>query len=317
MRRVAIVSLLAAAATGAAASRPVPGRSADSTLAVATASGWETWWRRDASPSRWDGSASLAHHVVWNSGAPGVEWGELRLKGNGEATRTRMIVVRLDPRSTSFSLDPAFSRNQKWTIGSVERDVTVALDAGQFRRTLPFGWVVTGGRELLPPEYAPLAGAVVVTHDGRLHIAPPDSLPLQRARTAALEAFQSYPMLLQQGQVPPPLQHSGKGVDLEHRDARLAIGTLEDGRVLIALTRFDALGPSLGRIPLGLTTPEMAAVMGALGCRDALMLDGGISGQLAVRDAGGSLRKWPGIRSVPLGLVARSIGAKTGPFMYH
>jgi len=128
MRRVAIVSLLAAAATGAAASRPVSGRSADSTLAVATASGWETWWRRGASPSRWDGSAPLAHHVVWNRGAPGVEWGELTLKGNGEATRTRLIVVRLDPRSLSFSLDPAFSRNQKWTIGSVERDVAVALD---------------------------------------------------------------------------------------------------------------------------------------------------------------------------------------------
>jgi exopolysaccharide biosynthesis protein len=124
-------------------------------------------------------------------------------------------------------------------------------------------------------------------------------------------------MLLHQGQVPPPLQHSGNGVDLEHRDARLAIGTLGDGRVLVALTRFDGLGSSLGRIPLGLTTPEMAAVMGALGCRDALMLDGGISGQLAVREPGGSMRSWPGIRSVPLGLVARVTRAKTAAFMYH
>jgi exopolysaccharide biosynthesis protein len=166
---------------------------------------------------------------------------------------------------------------------------------------------VSGGHEILPPEHAPLAGAVVVTHDGSLRIVAPDSVALERGRTAALEAFQSYPMLLQNGEPPPPLQHPGNDVDLGHRDARLALGTLADGRVVIALTRFDALGPSFGRIPLGLTTPEMAAVMGALGCRNALMLDGGISGQLLLRDAGGRSRSWPGIRSVPLGLVAKPL----------
>jgi uncharacterized protein YigE (DUF2233 family) len=303
-RRMATVSLLAATAAGAA-SRPVPGRSADATLAVETASGWETWWRRDASPSRWDGSAPLAHHVIWDHETSGVEWGEIRLRGQSEAWRTRLIVLRLDPDRLNFSLDPAFQRNEKWTISGVEHDVTVALNAGQFRRTLPFGWVVAGGQELLAPEYAPLAGAVVVTHDSHLRIVAPDSIALERSRRAALEAFQSYPLLLHRGQVPPPLQHSGKGVDLEHRDARLAIGTLEDGRVIIALTRFDALGPSLGSIPFGLTTPEMAAVMGALGCTEALMLDGGISGQLMLRGAGDEVRAWPGIRSVPLGLMAR------------
>ena len=45
--------------------------------------------------------------------------------------------------------------------------------------------------------------------------------------------------------------------------------------------------------------------MRALGCREAILLDGGISGQLMVREAGGAARTWPGIRSVPLGLVAR------------
>ena len=50
---------------------------------------------------------------------------------------------------------------------------------------------------------------------------------------------------------------------------------------------------------------HLAAVMGALGCRQALLLDGGISGQLLVREATGSVRTWPGTRSVPLGLVGR------------
>jgi exopolysaccharide biosynthesis protein len=113
-------------------------------------------------------------------------------------------------------------------------------------------------------------------------------------------------MLLEHGRVPAALRTAGLGVDLAHRDARLALGTLPDGRVVIALTRFDALGETLGRMPFGLTPPEMAAVMGALGAHDALLLDGGISGQLRLRDGDGSTRTWPGARSVPLGLVARS-----------
>jgi hypothetical protein len=302
--RIAGLSLFAIAMTGAAASRPEAGRSA-TTLAVETASGWVTWWQGNASPSRWDGSALLARHVVWQSGHPGVEWGELRIRGAREAWRTRIVIARIDPGQIDLSLVPAFVERQGWTIGRVEDDVAVALDAGQFRGSLPFGWVVSRGRELLPPEYAPLAGAVVVTHDGTLRIVAPDSVAQERSRETALEAFQSYPMLLQNGSVPLALSRPGGGVDHDHRDARLALGTLADGRVLVALTRFDALGPSLGQVPFGLTTPEMAAVMGALGTRDALLLDGGISAQLVIGDPTGGKREWPGIRSVPLGLVGK------------
>jgi hypothetical protein len=71
------------------------------------------------------------------------------------------------------------------------------------------------------------------------------------------------------------------------------------------LTRLDADVPGLDRIPFGLTVPEMAAVMGALGARQAMLLDGGISAQLALRDSLGVVRQWPGIRKVPLALVAR------------
>ncbi|MBC7844701.1 MAG: hypothetical protein H7099_20520, partial [Gemmatimonadaceae bacterium] len=42
----------------------------------------------------------------------------------------------------------------------------------------------------------------------------------------------------------------------------------------------------------------------ALGCTRALMLDGGISAQLAVADRHGPRREWTGLRRVPLGLVA-------------
>jgi exopolysaccharide biosynthesis protein len=43
-------------------------------------------------------------------------------------------------------------------------------------------------------------------------------------------------------------------------------------------------------LPFGLTTPEVAAVMGALGARRAVLLDGGISSQLLIREGTRTLR---------------------------
>ncbi len=296
---------LAGSAIGAVASGAASGRPADA-LAVRDGPGWLTWWRADHAPARWSDAAPLAGRVAWHPGAGGMEWGELQLRGASEAWRTRVVVVRLNPRRLELSLVPAFTRGGRWTVAEASRDAALALDAGQFRGSLPWGWVVTGGHEMLAPQYAPLAGAVVLDDSGALRVVAPDRVAAERASGTAREAFQSYPMLLRDGVVPEALLQPGRGVDLVHRDARLALGTLADGRVVIALTRFDLLGPSLGRVPFGLTSPEMAAVMGALGCRQALLLDGGISGQLLVREAGGQPRTWPGARGVPLGLIGRA-----------
>jgi uncharacterized protein YigE (DUF2233 family) len=303
LRVIALLSVAGAGAIGAAGSGGESGKPA---LAVRDDGGrWVTWWQRDAAPIRWRGVAPLAGRVTWHPGASGVEWGELQLRGASEAWRTRVVLVRLDPRRVDLSLATAFTWNESWTVADADSGAALALDAGQFRGSLPWGWVVSGGREVLAPQYAPLAGAVVVDSSGAVRVVPPDSVAAEQERGTAREAFQSYPMLLQDGLVPAPLREPGAGVNLNHRDARLALGTLSDGRVLIALTRFDALGESLGRVPFGLTSPEMAAVMGALGCSQALLLDGGISGQLMIREASGSARTWAGTRSVPLGLIGR------------
>lgn len=301
-----LVSLAAATVITAAAISAAGAEGDGPTLAVRDADRWVTWWRRDTAPVRWDGEGVLARHLSWRAGAPGIEWGELQLRGSSEAWRTRVIVVRLDPRRVRLSLAPAFTDNASWTVGNADGNAVLALDAGQFRGSLPWGWVVSRGKEVLAPEYAPLAGAVVVDFSGAVRIVAPDSVAAERQRGNTEEAFQSYPMLLMDGAVPDPLREGGSGVDLDHRDARLALGALQDGRMVIALTRFDAVGPTLGRVPFGLTTPEMAAVMGGLGARNALLLDGGISGQLMLRTSDGAIRTWPGSRAVPLGLEAHS-----------
>jgi hypothetical protein len=145
-----------------------------------------------------------------------------------------------------------------------------------------------------------------VDSGGRVRFVLPDEISAVRGSVQL--AFQSYPTLLSSdGTVPGPLQAHGGGVDRDHRDARLALGLLRDGRVLVAMTRFEGLGGVLQNLPFGLTTPEMAAVMGALGASDAVLLDGGISSQLLLR-GNGDTQSWPGWRRVALGLVATPAG---------
>jgi uncharacterized protein YigE (DUF2233 family) len=308
MRRLFRATFFFGAAALAGALAGAGPRAVDDTaagLAVRSGGRWITFWRPEAAPARWTGASPLADRIAWRAGEGGLEWGEIVLRGGQEAWRTRLVVARLDPRRIELSLAPAFVQDRRWTVAEAGPDAALALDAGQFRGSLPWGWVVSGGRELLKPQYAPLAGAVVLDSSGAVRIFPPGEVAAAHARGGVREAFQSYPMLLEDGLVPAPLSEPGLGVEVQHRDARLALGTLEDGRIVVALTRFDALGQTLGRIPFGLTSQEMAAVMGALGCRQALLLDGGISGQLMVRDVEGATRSWPGIRSVPLGLIGR------------
>lgn len=306
-KRLAVVALVCVAALlfgGAAA----PARVAE-VLAVFAPDGWRRWWWADRAPIRWSDELPLMRDAVtWHRASPGLEWGELRLSGAGEAWRLRVILARLDPSRHSLTLAAKADGPGTlgaWSVGAAPAAALLAINAGQFSEDGPWGWVVHHGREHRPPGVGPLSMAVVVDTAGRVRFVAAESLSAARARGGVAEAFQSYPVLLTgDGMVPEQLRQRGRGVDLDHRDSRLAIGELRDGRILVALTRFEGLGGLLSELPFGPTVPEMAALMGALGARQAVMLDGGLSGQLLVREAGGGEREWKGLRRVPLGLVA-------------
>lgn len=276
-----------------------------STIEVAGAGGvWTVAWDAARAPATTDAGRwpALAPGGASGRVAPGVRVDRYALRGTGEAFRTELVVVRLHPDSVRFTLDTAFAGSARaWQVDRAPAGAVMAVNAGQFVADLPWGWVQLGGRQWLPPGAGPLVTTVVLGDSGVRLLA-------RGARPAgdrAPWAFQSYPTLVTEGRVPPALLGAGGGVDVAHRDARLALGRGADGTILVAMTRFGALGGALDGLPFGLTTPEMAGVMLGLGATDAVLLDGGISAQLLVRRSGGvTALRLPGLRRVPLALLA-------------
>lgn len=251
--------------------------------------------------------ALLAATAVWEPVRPGVWQRESRMAKSGALAPVRAVAVRIDPRLVAFSLGPV-EYGRPWTIDSVGALDAVAFNAGQFRTSGSWGWVVRDGVEMQPPGSGSVVMTFVVDSNGIPSLVEQSEVAERRGHVRL--AFQSYPALLVgDGSLPRELQGSGRGVDLTHRDSRLALGIRDDGSVLVVLTRFTGLGAGAGEmLPWGPTVPEMAAYMRSLGCRRAMLLDGGVSGQLVVRSETGAVRRWPNWRSVPLGLVVSALG---------
>lgn len=275
-------------------------------LAVWSGGQWVTWFDGASPPARWEAPLPVvADAVTWTDGAPGVEIGRLRLSGRGEAWRVGVVLVRIDPAKVRWRLRWGMRDEiaKEWTIERADTMALAAVNAGMFVGSGPFGWTVIDGAERRVYGSGALAPAFVVDSAGMVALVPAESLYIRTRAGNVAMAFQSYPELLRgDGEVPRLIRPATAGIDLAHRDARLAIGQRRDGTWLIALTRFEGAGGALSFLPFGLTIPEMSALMGALGCTRAVSLDGGVSAQLAVRQADGTTTRWRGLRKVALGL---------------
>jgi hypothetical protein len=272
---------------------------------------WWPVWRGTTMPARWPAAdADISRGLSWRTIRPGLEYAEAPLAVDGVTPPLNLILVRVDPSlvplELSANVDSA-GAVRPWTLAAAPADAIAAFNGGQFTDAGPWGWVVHRGKERRPPGIGPLSLAVSVDQAGRVAFLPADSMIARRRTGDIREALQSYPaLLMEDGQLPDPLRRDGLGLDRLHRDSRLAIGLLRDGRVLVALTRLASLGGIAAAFPVGPTVPETAAIMGALGCARAVMLDGGLSSQLLVRDGYGTEIRWPGLRAVPLGLIVRA-----------
>lgn len=250
-------------------------------------------------------AAALVLAAVWEPVRPGVWHRVSPMSSAGALASIQVVAVRIDPRLVRFSIAQAMrddAPGNVWTVDSVSDAGIVAFNAGQFNAGGAWGWVVRDGIEEQPPGSGSVAMAFVVDSAGAPSLLEPAEIEAKRGHVNL--AFQSYPALLVgNGVLPRELQAEGRGVSLTHRDSRLALCMLNDGSVVVALTRVAGLGSTLETLPWGPTVVEMANHMRSLGCKRAMLLDGGISGQLALRTADGALRKWPNWRAVPLGLV--------------
>jgi hypothetical protein len=306
----ACAALIAAAAAGTALRPP-------SSLHIMSGGMLVEWWRSDRAPARWTGPLPVvADAFHWQPLRPGIDIAQADIAVNRGWLRLRVIAVRLEPGTLQLGLEQHTAANGMtgtWTARRAPEDVVFGINAGQFSETGPWGWLVLDGRETRYPGRGPLSMGVALDTAGTVHWMPDSTLLHRRRSLAPRWAFQSYPVLLDAAGTVPPLLGDGRLMDTAHRDTRLAIGRLADGRLLVILTRFAAGGRFLERLPAGLTTAETAALMGALGARPALMLDGGLSAQMLVRDSAGVAGIWPGARRVPLALTARRDGEGRRP----
>lgn len=249
---------------------------------------------------------AIALASPWEPVAPGVWQQTIMMAEEGPLSVVRAHMVRIDPSRVHFALDSAtrdYGTKGAWTTERLPPDAVLAVNAGQFIGGVPWGWVVHNGNEMSEPGTGTLAMTFAVDSAGFPVLLTPAELT--RVRGHVRLAFQSYPMLLTAGFLPWELQEAGRGVDLDHRDSRLAIGIVADGSIVVVLTRFTALGGGGETVPWGPTVVEMAEFMRSLGCLRAMMLDGGISSQMSLRYADGTVRHWSNWRKVPLGLVVR------------
>lgn len=249
----------------------------------------------------------IAAATLWQPVRPGVWVREMRMAEHGALSVVRVTAVRLDPAAVRFALDSAtrdYGTRGAWTVERLPPNGLLAVNTGQFIGGVPWGWVVSDGGETSAPGQGRLAMSFVVDSAGAASLLVPADV--EAARGHVRLALQSYPALLIDGELPWELRAPGRGANLDHRDTRLAIGTLADGSVVVAITRLNVLGSTGETLPWGPTVIEMAEFMRSLGCRRAMLLDGGISSQLAFRDRDGSIRRWTNWRKVPLGLVVTS-----------
>jgi hypothetical protein len=281
-----------------------PGRSAAQRVTLGARVG-DTILRLDAvTPS--EATEDLWGVLAWRPVGFGIAWTEVELSAGALGIPMRAIVVRLDPRLLDFRLELATASNRMtgtWDLDSAPGDAALALNAGQFRETGPWGWVVVGGRERRNPGRGPLSVGLAVTAQGEVRWVLPAELAAARDDRSIVHAFQSYPLLRYDGRI-PSLALDPTLIDHGHRDARLILGEREDGSLILVLTRLDVLGAAGERVPIGLTLPESLVLTGALGARHAVMLDGGVSAQLLLRGPESGTLRWRGMRRVPLALIA-------------
>ncbi|MEZ5963522.1 MAG: phosphodiester glycosidase family protein [Planctomycetota bacterium] len=217
--------------------------------------------------------------------AVGVEWRQARLTLFGSPQQLTVLTVRnRDPDVRVRVAAPPRGRSLTSELAAATR-AAAAVNGGFFAEDgSPVGLVASGGRLLHGPDerrratVAVRGDDVVLLDAGDVERAlsatqtTPDGAETSEAAASIDDALAAGPWLLRAGASVAP--------QTSPRHPRTAIGS--NGRATICVT-LDGRNEAAG----GVTLDELAQVMAALGCSEALNLDGGGSTTMWVQSLGG------------------------------
>lgn len=196
-----------------------------------------------------------------------------------------LCVLEVAPGARFDIVPAADSTLEKTTALAARSGAVAAVNGSFFNMKAPYGsvnYLRVDDADLAPNRLSPNApgsgrtlqqGGAVATFRGGLYMLKGDDLRTWERYIAAEDVVTTGPVLIAGGE-PEPVKLAKFNTD---RHPRTAAGRRADGTVLLVVA--DGRSPQAA----GLTMGELQQVMLALGCRDAINLDGGGSTAMVVR----------------------------------
>ena len=218
--------------------------------------------------------------------AEGIVLRQAAFEGNLFGANQYLCVLEIAP-GARFDIVPADDKTLiKTTDLAARTGAVAAINGSFFNMRAPYGsvnYLRVDGKELAPnalDSYEnPGSGrstrqtAAVVSWQGGLYVVKADDLRTWERYIAAEDIVTTGPLLLIGGQTEPVVADKFNTT----RHPRTAVGRRPDGTVLLVVA--DGRNAQAA----GLSMSELQQVMAALGCRDAVNLDGGGSTTMVVR----------------------------------
>ncbi len=231
---------------------------------------WTPFLDEQLNRRTWPSHEAFLHMAVeFQLIAPGLQYGTLALAREGTENTFDVALLKIDPTQAHLRvLSEASDGFRHTTVRQLlqENGATAAINASLFdTEGQPLGLIIQNGEEYHPANG--YAGYFVVKHGAPALYINSEGMSTQGVQ----EAIQGYPTLMQNYRIFDYAKDGEHARDIERRSA---IAVQPDGSILLLAT--DVLLD-------GLSFYELSTILGALGARDALALDGGRSTQLVIQ----------------------------------
>ncbi len=224
---------------------------------------WTDITKQQTSRRRWAARDAFLQ-VEWGEVTEGLERAVLPLRRPPNPLEVPLRLLRIDPARQQVIVAhlPDFARADVAEIARAN-GMVAAINASYFSDEGPIGLLIEGGQQL-HPQSAKWAAHLLIDRAGAIRIVNRK----QAKTTGAIWAIQGFPAIMSGGTIFSYIK-SGSSFNVLEVDRRSAACLTADGRLLLLATDSGLVN--------GLSFYELGTVMGGLGCRDAMGLDGGSS----------------------------------------